>query len=524
MECSATIFQIPMFRAHLKLFGLALLVGLFSLGAEAIEMRPFKIKVVDDQTGRGVPLVELTTVNEIRFVTDSAGLVAFNEPGMMGQKIFLTVRSHGYEFPKEGFGYSGVSLKAEPGGTAELKIKRRNVAERLYRVTGQGIYRDSVLLGERTPLHAPLLNGLVLGQDSVQAAPYRGKLYWFWGDTQRPGHPLGQFRTSGAVSELPANGGLDPGAGVDLRYFTNGDGFSKQMVPFKSEGPVWIQGLLTVADETGRERLVAHYTRMKDLGKVLEHGLVLFNDAEEHFEKLAEFDLKDTVRRPDGHPVRMSEGGANYFYFPTPYLNVRVKARLKSLQEQSNYEVFTCLESGKKFSKWSARVERDAQGRAVYGWKENSSPMNTEDELELIKQDKIKPAEARFQLHDLETQKLVVLHTASVNWNAYRRKWILIGVEKGGTSYLGEGWFSESDSPTGPWRWGRKILTHERYSFYNPAQHPFFDQQGGRVIYFEGTYTHTFSGNNRPTPWYDYNQMMYRIDLSDPRLRPAEGK
>jgi hypothetical protein len=38
------------------------------------------------------------------------------------------------------------------------------------------------------------------------------------------------------------------------------------------------------------------------------------------------------------------------------------------------------------------------------------------------------------------------------------------------------------------------------------------------VIFFEGTYTHTFSGNPEPTPRYDYNQMLYKLDLSDGRL------
>ncbi len=45
-----------------------------------------------------------------------------------------------------------------------------------------------------------------------------------------------------------------------------------------------------------------------------------------------------------------------------------------------------------------------------------------------------------------------------------------------------------------------------------------FDQDDGRIIYFEGTYATTFSGNPDPTPRYDYNQMMYQLDLSDPRL------
>jgi hypothetical protein len=46
-----------------------------------------------------------------------------------------------------------------------------------------------------------------------------------------------------------------------------------------------------------------------------------------------------------------------------------------------------------------------------------------------------------------------------------------------------------------------------------------FDRDGGRIIYFEGTYTTTFSGNSDATPRYNYNQIMYKLDLSDPRLR-----
>ena len=76
----------------------------------------FAIEVVDDQTGRGVPLVQLETVNNRRYFTDSAGLVAFNEPGLMDQKVFFTVTSHGYEFPADGFGYHGLPLQTTPVG------------------------------------------------------------------------------------------------------------------------------------------------------------------------------------------------------------------------------------------------------------------------------------------------------------------------------------------------------------------------------------------------------------------------
>jgi hypothetical protein len=134
-----------------------------------------------------VPLVELRTTSQTLHVTDSSGIAAFFEPGLMDQTVFFFIRSHGYEFPKDGFGFQGKALKTERGGKAEVKLKRLNIAERLYRVTGEGIYRDSIPTGEPAPIKRPLLNGLVTGSDSVVNAVYRGKIYWFWGDTNRPG-------------------------------------------------------------------------------------------------------------------------------------------------------------------------------------------------------------------------------------------------------------------------------------------------------------------------------------------------
>ena len=100
----------------------------------------------------------------------------------------------------------------------------------------------------------------------------------------------------------------------------------------------------------------------------------------------------------------------------------------------------------------------------------------------------------------------------------------MITTQTFGTSFLGEVWYAEADTPLGPWVYARKVATHENYSFYNPKQHPFFDEKGGQVIYFEGTYTATFSGNSDATPRYEYNQVMYRLDLTDPRLTSPRPK
>src|SRR5262249_9718620 len=110
---------------------------------EKVKEPYFGIHVVDDRSGRGVPLVELQTVNNIVHVTDSAGWAAFHEPGLMDREVFFFLMAPGYEYPKDGFGYRGCRLLTKPGTTATVRIKRTNIAERLYRVTGQGIYRDS---------------------------------------------------------------------------------------------------------------------------------------------------------------------------------------------------------------------------------------------------------------------------------------------------------------------------------------------------------------------------------------------
>src|SRR5688572_20568625 len=134
----------------------ALLLLLFQVQAFAAT-EYFKIHVIDEQTGRGVPLIELRTVNSISHWTDSGGLIAFREPGLMDREVFFHVQGHGYTYPKDFFDNRGVKLTPRAGGSAAIKVQRVNIAERLYRSTGQGIYRDTLLLGEPAALREPAL-------------------------------------------------------------------------------------------------------------------------------------------------------------------------------------------------------------------------------------------------------------------------------------------------------------------------------------------------------------------------------
>lgn len=471
------------------------------LTAQAAPAEWFAIHVVDEQTGRGVPLVSLTTTNQITHVTDSAGWIAFNEPGLMEREVFFTVSAPGYTVPKDGFGFSGVRLKPKLGEVKEVKVMRLNIAERLYRITGQGIYRDSELLGKECPLPKANFNA-TMGQDSVQVLPWQGRLFWLWGDTNKVNYPLGNFHSTCAWSDLPEKGGLNPAEGIHLEYITDEDGQIRKMLPMEAPGPVWIFGMLVVPDSAGKEHLLGHYGRYKDLGKRLEHGIAEYDEAQGRFTPMTVLGDEFEWQHPQGNAVRVKDDEGDFFYFADCFALTRVPAKYDDILNPGAYEALA----------WSDK-EQD------YLWQKSAAPATQLGEAKAIADKKMPASRALLQLKDALTGKPVQIHRSSVNWNASRKAWIMIGNQAGGdVSYLGEIWYAEAPTPSGPWLKAVKIASHPDYSLYNPRQHVFFDQDGGKVIYFEGTYTNTFSGNLTLTPRYDYNQLMYRLDLSDPRL------
>jgi hypothetical protein len=441
-------------------------VAVLMLGATAVAAEPFVLRVVDEGTGRPVPLVELKTTHNVRYYTDNAGLVAIDDHGLFGQKVFIFVESHGYEFPKDGFGYRGKRFLVESGRTAELKLKRVNIAERLYRVTGADLYQHAIRAGQTPPIDKPRLNAQVVGCDSVQTAIYGGKLFWAWGDTSRLSYPLGNFNSSAAVSPLPERGGLDPAIGINLEFFANDDGFAQGIAPIPGDGPTWLTALVCTNDKAGKERLVAVYHKVKPPLTVYERGLCEFDPQSKRFHKLFAFE-RNAPLVPSGHAFRNSVAEQPWLYFGEAVPHLRVPDRYESLIDPRQYEVVK--------------------------------------------------ADARFS--DAATGNAVKHHHGAVAWRPFRKKWVSVFTQKGGeSSHLGEIYYAEADAPEGPWRTAVKILTHDRYSFYNPKQHPYFSDGEGRYLYFEGTYSTMFSGNSHPTPLYDYNQLMYRLDLSDRRL------
>lgn len=474
---------------------MALLACLSSVGAETKNSH-FGIRIVDQATGRGIPLVELRSVNEIRYVTDNAGWIAFQEPGMMDRDMSWTISGPGIEADADGFGFRCLRAVATPGKTITHRVKYTNIATRVGRLTGQGLYRDSELLQQPCPLPQLTKQGVV-GQDSVQAVLYQNKQFWLWGDTSVAQYPLGNFHTTCAWVEPDA----DPERGISFAYLSEPQEPTKlrRMMPSEKPGAIWIFGLLTIR-EGNRERMFGGFSRQQKLDTILEKGVAEFDDKTGIFRKVSDVDVKDHWHSPQGHAV-LHEG---YYYFTGPFAHTRVAATAKTVIDPSQYEAF---QYNPKSQQWQ--------------WRKNGEPTTQQQESQWLQEEGMTTDAARYQLRDMQG-KAIRMHGASIQWNAWRNRWILLGVQSGDKddpSSLGEVWYAESSSITGPWKRAIKVASHPRYTFYNPVQHAFLQREGGKILYFEGTYTKQFSGNSEATMRYDYNQLMYRLDLSDPRLQ-----
>jgi len=469
-------------------------------------IEPFVIRITDAATGRGVPLVSLRADCGQEFITDSAGVVALYEPPYMNRRVRFSVFSHGYKAPVDGF-----SADVKPYGKAEFAIERTNVAERLYRITGAGIYHHSTLAGLKTPLKNPNLSGKVVGQDTVAMTRYKGQYHWLWGDTDRPAYPLGNFKTSGAVSPLSGPG---PEIGIDLTYFTDKSGFSKKMFPRDDAGLVWMGTMNTVTDG-GAEKLIASYAARGADQKVFEQGFAVFDDETQQWESGVRFKPGHRLGS-EGHAYKHTDG---YIYVTQPYPVIRFRADLRRVMRPETFEGFTCLAPGSAFEGEHTKVERNSAGRLVWRWKRNTAVLDDKQWKKLVDSGVVKADEAFNRFVDIDTGNHVVNHGGSVAYNAHRRCWVMIFLQSWGKpSFLGEVWYAQAPSPQGPWTRAVRIITHDNYTFYNVQSHPEFDERNGRYMYLEGTYVTTYSGNPNPTPRYDYNQVMYRLDLDHPAI------
>lgn len=446
---------------------------------EASPTRYCEIAVVEKASGWPVPLVELRTNHQVGFVTDNAGVVAVDLPELMGRKTWFSVNSDDYEVAADGFGNRGVRLAPRPGEKLRIEVTRTSIAKRIGRLTGAGIFAESQKLGRERNWR----ESGVLGCDSVQTAVYRGKLFWAWGDTSLAGYPLGIFDMSSATTAVAPLQSFEPPLHMEYDYFRNEKGSPRGIAPIAGKGPTWLSGYVTLPDATGREHLVACYAKINPPLDAYESGLCAWNDQKQIFEPLKTIWKKSTNEpncppSPIGHPNFWTDAnGKKRALFGDPLPKLRCPATFEAWQDPSQWEVLTPQES-----------------LAVAG-------------------------------AGVSADKRVVPHSGSIAWNEYRRRWVTVFMENfGKPSAFGELWYAEADSPLGPWGPAVKVLSHANYTFYNPRLHPEFTPSDSPHLFFEGTYTQTFADRPPATPRYDYNQILYRLDLDDPPLAPAQKR
>ena len=431
---------------------------------------PCRVEVVEKGSGWPVPLVELRTTHGLRHVTDNAGLVALDAPDLLGRETWLTVQGHGYEVPKDGFGYRGVRFTPQAGGTHRIEVNRTIVAKRLGRLTGGGLFAESQKLG----LETEWKDTDILGCDSIQLAEHRGKLFWMWGDTTVARYPLGIFDMSGATT--PPNGFPcdKPPIRPAFTHFRDVDGRVRGIAKMPGDGPTWISGVVSLRDASGTPHLVCTYAKIEQPMNVYESGLAVWNDEAARYErKLVVWKKSEDSKKPppvpDGHASFWTdEKGAEWLYFGDPLPRLRCRPTFESWSDPAQWE---------KVAPQPTLAGSDGS--------------------------KVTP------------------HSGSISWHPGRRKWVTVFMQNlGKPSAFGELWYAEAPAPTGPWGTAVKVLSHNDYTFYNPHLHP--EMSTEKSLIFEGTYTREFSGNREPTPRYDYNQVLYRLDLDDPALNPAQ--
>jgi len=435
---------------------------------------PCRIEIVEQGKGWPVPLVELRTTHQARFVSDNAGRIAFDLPELMGRETWFEVRGHGYEAEADGFGMRGVRLKPEPGRTLRVEVKRTVLARRIGRLTGAGLFAESQKLGLEQDWRE---SGLV-GQDSVQNAVHRGRLFWFWGDTTPAKYPLGIFDGTGATTATSPASPLAPPLRFPLAYFTDGTGAPRGIAPMPGSGPTWVTGVASVPDASGNPRLVCAYVKIKPPLEAYEWGLAVWDEEKSVFEKLKTIWTKSDATPkapsvPEGHPVTWRDAaGKDWLLFGNPFPTLRCPATFEAWQDAKTWE----------------RLTPPASLVGSHG-------------------ETVKP------------------HSGSIAWHPWRQRWVTVFMQSFGIpSALGELWYAESDAPTGPWGTAVKVLSHDNYTFYNPRLHIGFTLSGSPQLFFEGTYTMQFADHATPTPRHDYNQILYRLDLDDAALKPAQQR
>lgn len=203
----------------------------------------------------------------------------------------------------------------------------------------------------------------------------------------------------------------------------------------------------------------------------------------------------------------------------------------------SEYETYTPCDTPacNNMTEWHWRPSKLDN---LNGW----SNFGPNEELHAVAKGLLAPEKTRYQVRDVATGKPMSggLARGSVNWNSYRKKYVLIadkGNHGGASKYsnYGELWYCEALALTGPWHDCLRVISHAGTgtSCYNPLQLTFMDEAAGQAIYVACTFTSMWSSQQKQprdkscafsdyggqgcsvaVPRYEYNNIVYKLNLT----------
>lgn len=504
----------------------------------------FRILAVEvDSNGieSGIPLVLFRTAgNYISLFTDSAGNAAFNEPGLMDGPLFFNVLADGYEIdPSPSVEIyelpydSGVVLNVSKYGSAKVLMRRTQMAARLYRLTGSGLYRDSVLTNASGDIPDSIISSCreviddvgVLGQDTVMTGTYKGKVFWFFGDTtcqrsarQNNCEDYGMY-TVGATSCVPqSNGKCKANEPPGLKYFSSQEGgflHVKPMAPDIApyEQNTWIAAVMVFTNSNGEEVMYSNYMKNPGDGEnagSIQSGMAKWNDALEVFEATSSWPL-DIAFLNGVHTMQLLGEDVNADGYVYMSGGLRVLATEETVIEYTSYQQYNL---------------------DTHMWEYLYAGLGRLGEGNSTTAKHVGATTRKIKLH-LTSLLPSSWSVASVEWSEYVGMYVVLG--NGGMH--GGIYLAVGPRVTGPWSKGVLVASHNTSgtSCYNQVLLPHLFRDNGRYIQFACTFTamwsdtdNEFSDSSWSTclfgmndgancantvPRYEYNNLVYEVDV-----------
>ena len=292
----------------------ALLLSHLLFAAFPEDGKHFAITVVDEETGRGVPLVELRTVNDVRL--------------RHRQQRRRRVPRAGPDGPRRVLPRQQPRLRVPQG---RLRLSRQGAARR--RPAAAPTLQDQAAQHRRAALPRHRRRHL-----SRQRAARRPRSADQGAAAQRPGARLRQrastpsiaARSTGSgatptgplsarqlprarrhVARCPASGGLDPDVRRRSRLLRRRPRASpSQTVQMPGTGPTWIDGAgRRWPTSRAASGCSPRYVKVEPPLKVYARGLAVFDDDKREVRaRRATFDMKAAAAFPTGHAFRARRG------------------------------------------------------------------------------------------------------------------------------------------------------------------------------------------------------------------------